>query len=159
MRNTTVLTVSLQRALFLLLGAIILAGCPKKTTEVPDEPRVTSSSEEFKAAARSLVEPCNNPAEFGRCGCYLDGFKTSCDLVLSCLEAGFCELEKSPAEGAKVTSQSATFSAAAKSLLPACNISAEFGRCGCLLDGLQTSCDLVNRCLRLGFCVRDTAAG
>lgn len=154
MRGTTALSRSFQRAPFLLLGAIVLAGCPKPTAKLPDEPRVTSSSEVFRTAARALSTPCNNPAEFGRCGCYLDGLQTSCDVVINCLRAGFCNVVQSQAEGTKVTSQSATFSAAAKSLQPVCNNPAEFGRCGCVLDGLATSCDLVNRCLQNGFCVK-----
>ncbi|MGH8193655.1 MAG: hypothetical protein ACREQ8_04525 [Woeseiaceae bacterium] len=115
---------------------------------------MTSSSEAFTAVARNLVEPCNNPAEFGRCGCYLDGLQTSCDLVSRCLEVGFCEVAATEVEGTRVNSQSPIFSGAAESLMPICNNSAEFGRCGCFLDGLQTTCGVVQRCLAAGFCVR-----
>lgn len=161
MRSRTALTSCRRRIFFLLFGAIMIAaGCKPPTTEkLPDEPRFTSKSEVFTQVARQLTEPCNNPAEFGRCGCYLDDIRTSCDLVLRCLEVGFCTVEQSQPEGTKVTSRSETFSAAAKSFLPACNLGAEFGRCGCTLDGLETSCDLVHRCLELGFCVRVASSG
>ena len=140
---------------FMLLGAFILIGCEPTQTEpqFPDEIRVTSDSEVFTEVAKSLLEPCNNPAEFGRCGCFLNGLKTSCDFVNRCLEIGFCKVEQSQPEGTKVTSSSEVFTAVAKSLLEPCNNPAEFGRCGCFLDGLKTSCDFVNRCLELGFCV------
>ncbi len=59
-----------------------------------------------------------------------------------------------PLPGNVVTSSSEVFTAAAKSLLPACNLPAEFGRCSCILDELQTSCDIVNRSLDAGFCMR-----
>lgn len=145
----------LHRTLVVTLITGIVAGCAAPTTdERPDEIRVTSNSEEFTAVARNLVEPCNNPAEFGRCGCYLDGLQTSCDLVSRCLELGFCKVAAAEPEGTRVNSQSPIFSNAADGLMPICNISAEFGRCGCFLDGLQTTCGLVQRCLELGFCVR-----
>ena len=154
MRNKNALTNSLRTTLLLLLGAIVLAGCPAPAKEdLPDEPSVTTTSAVFRKAAGDLTEPCNHPAEFGRCGCTLDGIRTSCDLVFRCLELGFCEVAQAKPEGTRVTSRSKTFSAAAQSLLPACRLPAEFGRCGCTLDGIETSCDLVNRCLALGFCV------
>ena len=155
MRDKTALTNRLIAILLCLLGAIALAGCPApKTEELADEPRVKTTSAVFRKAAADLNAPCNISAEFGRCGCLLDGVRTSCDLVLRCLELGFCEVEQAKPEGTKVTSRSETYSAAARSLLPHCRLPAEFGRCGCFLDGLQTSCDLVHRCLELGFCVR-----
>jgi hypothetical protein len=158
MRRRTALTSSLHGIFFLLLGATVLAGCPApKTEKLSDEPRVTSKSEVFTRAARALTEPCNNPAEFGRCGCFMDGLRTSCDLVLRCLEVGFCTVAQAQPQGTTVKSQSTTFSAAARDLAPVCNISAEFGRCGCFLDGFETPCSVVNRCLDLGFCVRVAA--
>ncbi len=143
-----------QRTLFLLLGAFILVGCATKQTEprFSDATRVTCDSEVFTAAAKSLIEPCNNPAEFGRCGCYLNGFKTSCDFVNRCLEIGLCEVAQSEPKGTIVTSSSKMFTATAKRLLESCNNPAEFGRCGCFLDGLKTSCAFVNRCLEVGSC-------
>ncbi len=62
-------------------------------------------------------------------------------------------IEPVPA-GTLVTSKSKVFTTAARSLLPACNLPAEFGRCGCTLNGLRTSCDIVSRCLEAGFCVK-----
>jgi hypothetical protein len=143
----------------IVLAAVVFVGCPKKAEPPADETAVTSTSEVFKTAARNLQEPCNLPAEFGRCGCTLDGFRTPCDLVARCLELGFCEVVEAAGSGTRVTSESAVFKAAANTLLPVCQHPAEFGRCGCFLDGLQTSCDLVNRCLRNGFCVRVVTPG
>jgi len=73
--------------LLLVLFLIILAGCDAKNI---DGTEVKSNSKLFTEVARSLQEPCNNPAEFGRCGCYLDGIKTSCSIVNRCVENGFC---------------------------------------------------------------------
>ena len=115
-----------------------------------EEVRVTSTSSAYTAAARGFQDVCANPAEFGRCGCYMDGLLTSCSVVSACLEAGFCKLEKM--ESQSVRSSSPAFSAAAKAYAPVCPTSAEFGRCGCYMDGLRTSCSFVNRCLQLGFC-------
>lgn len=158
MTTQTALTLGPRRAFFLplvLLGALVLAGCPKRAPEVlPDEIRVTSSSPEFTAVARALQEPCNNPADFGRCGCFLDGIRTSCDVVIRCIELGFCTVAQSEPDGTRVTSESETFSAAVQSLLQPCNNPAEFGRCGCFMDGFRTSCDVAFRCLEAGFCVR-----
>ena len=146
------LTSNLQRILFILLVTIVLGGC-STTSPSSDGIRVTSSSEMFTAAAKSLVPQCRLSAEFGRCGCYLDGLQTSCDIVSRCLEAGFCKVAQSQPAGTKVTSDSETFKTGARSLakIPG-YCSAEFGRCGCFLNGSQTSCAFVNRCLENGFC-------
>lgn len=104
--------------------------------------------------------------------CFALGDKTATD---ECLESGLaaccdepvvappetpvpppCATED-PLPGYAVTSSSDLFRAAARSLVPACNLPAEFGRCSCTLDGMSTSCDIVNRCLDLGFCVKVTA--
>lgn len=55
--------------------------------------RAISGSLAFQQAALSMEPICGFlPAEFGRCGCYLDGIQTSCDVVDACLNAGFCVL-------------------------------------------------------------------
>jgi hypothetical protein len=121
--------------------------------QVLDEIRVTSESEVFKSVANDMKGLCNNPAEFGRCGCYMDGLETSCGLVARCLELGFCKaVQAVESERKDVTSQSEVFTSVATSYLQICNNPAEFGRCGCFLDGLQTSCSVVNACLQAGFC-------
>jgi len=135
------------------LAAIFLAGCPKPAEAPADEIAVTSTSAEFEAAAQALQEPCRNPAEFGRCGCTLDGFQAPCDLVAWCLEVGFCEAERAAGDTPDVTTESEIYRRAATNLLPVCRLPAEFGRCTCTIDGIETSCDLVQRCLRNGFCV------
>lgn len=135
------------------LATVVFVGCPKQEEAPADEISVTSSSEEFKVVARNLQDPCNLQAEFGRCGCTLDGLRTPCDLVARCLELRFCEVDAAAERGTRVTSESAVFRTAATTFLPVCELSAEFGRCGCVLDGIETSCDLVNRCLQNGFCV------
>jgi hypothetical protein len=77
--------------LFLCAGLFAVAGCSGKYTRtVPEGTSVTSSSAVFQSAAKSLLEPCSLPAEFGRCGCTLDGLQTSCDIVHRCVENGFC---------------------------------------------------------------------
>ncbi|HEX6201625.1 MAG TPA: hypothetical protein VF100_01405 [Thermoanaerobaculia bacterium] len=135
------------------LAAVALAGCPQRE-EPPEDPlAVTTTSEDFRTAARNFDEPCNLSAEFGRCGCTLDGFRTPCDLVAQCLQLGFCEVAAEKGGGTRVTTESATFRSAAEHLRPVCRHSAEFGRCTCVLDGIETSCSLVQRCLELGFCV------
>lgn len=164
MPNKPGLIRSLRWTALILLCAVVVGGCPAKPEPQPEpepepEPRadgvaVTSTSPEFSAAARGLERACNLPAEFGRCGCTLDGFQAPCDLVILCLEVGFCELAPAEQVGTSVTSDSPTFKTAVKTLEPVCNISAEFGRCGCFLDGIRTSCDFVKRCLENGFCVR-----
>lgn len=141
------------RCAVVVLAAAAFTGCPKQEEPSADGIVVTSSSEVFRTAARNLQEPCNLPAEFGRCGCTLDGFRTPCDLVARCLELGFCEVAATADAGTRVTTETETFRAAANHLVPACRLPAEFGRCGCFLDGLETSCNLVQRCLELGFCV------
>lgn len=161
---------SLVWVVLVVLSAVVLAGCPAVEPEPEPGPepgpepepepepqadavRVKSSSEVFTTAARALLEPCRLPAEFGRCGCYLDGMLTSCDLVIDCLRLGFCEVEQVQAVGTSVTTTSETFATAAKIYEPVCQLPAEFGRCGCRLDDRVVSCDLVRRCLELGFCV------
>jgi len=67
--------------------AIFSTGC---TTKNIDGTKVDSKSKLFTEIAKNLQEPCSNPAEFGRCGCRLDGLRTSCDIVNRCLENGFC---------------------------------------------------------------------
>jgi hypothetical protein len=80
--------------IFLYVIFIVVAGCSWKLTKtVHDGTRVKSSSQVYSNAAKSLLEPCRLPAEFGRCGCFLDGLQTSCDIVNRCLENGFCVLE------------------------------------------------------------------
>lgn len=151
---------------FSLMVAGLVAGCqgppveeqetqepPIEQQEARDAIRVTSNSQVFNAVARSMVEPCNLPAEFGRCGCYMDGLRTSCELVARCLEVGFCKaLITAESDSTSATSQSEVFTSVAESYQRVCNNPAEFGRCGCFLDGLQTSCSVVHRCLENGFC-------
>lgn len=60
---------------------------------------------------------------------------------------------ESPA-GTRVTSDAEALSNVVTRLLPACQLGAEFWRCECAIDGIQTSCDLVNSCLQAGFCVQ-----
>lgn len=136
----------------LLVGIAAVSGACTVTDDQTDMVRVTSSSSEFKAAARGMQEPCNNPAEFGRCGCYMDDLLTSCDLVARCLEVGFCKAVANSTNSTETTSSSPVFSGVAKALAPTCNNPAEFGRCECTMDGIATSCDVVNRCLDAGFC-------
>ena len=70
---------------------LAMAACTSRYTKTAAEgTSVTSSSEVFRSAAKSLQESCSLPAEFGRCGCTLDGFQTSCDIVHRCIENGFC---------------------------------------------------------------------
>ncbi len=142
----------ISRGLVLVLFAMAIGGCATVDEQPDDEFRVEASSDEFRAAARSLQPACNNPAEFGRCGCYLDGIQTSCDLVSRCLEVGFCKVATKISLDTETTSESPLFSEAARSLAPICSNPAEFGRCGCTMDGIKTSCDIVSRCLEIGFC-------
>lgn len=141
------------------LAAIVLAGCPGETYEPPGdgekeaaEIAVITTSAEFRQAAQTFQEPCQIEAEFGRCGCTLDGFTAPCELVAWCLEVGFCE-PASADPGTQVTTESEAYRTAARNLQRICRLPAEFGRCNCTLDGIETSCDWVQRCLRLGFCV------
>jgi hypothetical protein len=144
---------SLRRLVpIMLMPTLVACIASSDSDELQDELRVTTTSEAYRAAAMGLMEPCNNPAEFGRCGCYLDGLQTSCDLVSRCLENGFCQVARAEMEPADATSQSPIFSTAAAGLMQVCPLPAEFGRCGCTLDGVQTSCDIVHRCLENGFC-------
>lgn len=137
--------------LSMLLGAMYIAGCA--TTEpIPDGVSVTSSSDVYTAAARSLLEPCMLPAEFGRCGCYLDGLQTSCAVVSACLDAGFCTVAMSQVADSTVTTESDTYRTTARNLLSSGYCAPEFRQCGCTIDGIQTSCDIVDRCLKNGFC-------
>jgi hypothetical protein len=86
MRSTR--TIRLAAALVgccaLLLFACNTSGEPAEGT------RVTTESPEFKAVTQAIQESCNEPAEFGRCGCFMDSVKTSCAIVKACLNAGFC---------------------------------------------------------------------
>ena len=136
MRKRSPLTSNLQRIFFILLGVIVLGG-GSKTAPLPDGIRVTSSSEVCTTAAKSLMPPCNNPAEFGRCGCFLDGLRTSCDVVSRCLEAGFCKVAQSQPANTNVTSESEIFTTAARSLslIPG-YCAPEFRSCSCSIDGI-----------------------
>jgi len=157
MKNLENFRYCVQRVLLLSITVGLIAGCARPATEQEqalDELRVTSNSEVFKAVASDMRELCSNPAEFGRCGCYMDGLETSCSLVGRCLELGFCKaVATAESERKDATSQSDVFTSVATSYQQICNHPAEFGRCGCFLDGLQTSCTIVDACLRNGFCV------
>jgi hypothetical protein len=74
----------------LISCALFLAGCAARDQNPipPAGTSVTSTSEVFTQAARSLEQDC---AARGGCTCILDGFEASCSLVFACLDAGFCE--------------------------------------------------------------------
>ena len=137
-----------------IFTAATISACAMQSAELVDEVRVTTTSPEIKEVARRLSRPCNNPAEFGRCGCYLDGLLTSCDFVSRCLEVGFCKVATSQVNETETTSESPIYTGVARSLAPFCVNPAEFWRCECTIDGIQTSCDIANRCLQNGFCVK-----
>jgi hypothetical protein len=52
--------------------------------------RVSTDSNFYREMSRSQQQWC---AQFG-CDCELDGAKTSCPLVASCLNSGSCRVEK-----------------------------------------------------------------
>lgn len=39
---------------------------------------------------RDIHRVCQLDASVGRCGCTMNGFQASCQMVLACLNAGFC---------------------------------------------------------------------
>jgi hypothetical protein len=59
---------------------------PPAGTRVATKP---GSSDVFKQTARNLQQDCQR---IGGCTCFLDGIQTTCAVVFSCLDAGFCEL-------------------------------------------------------------------
>lgn len=65
-----------------------------------------------------------------------------------------CEQPEQPEDTVRVTTDRLSLIDTARQAKPAqCPQGAEFGRCGCYLNGLQTTCDVVNMCLENGFCV------
>ena len=80
----------IRTTLALAMGFSLILACASGQSR--DGTRVSSDSNEFKAVTRAIQEPCANPAEFGRCGCYMDGLQTSCSIVKACLDAGFCKV-------------------------------------------------------------------
>lgn len=138
----------------LLLFSMMLSLASCASVSVDEQPadavRVTTDSSEFMSVTRAMNQLCQNPAEFGRCGCYMNDVVTSCAAVANCLEAGFCVPARKAS--AEVTTQSESYRKLASTLVPQCNNPAEFGRCDCSMDGIKVSCDIANRCLTSGFC-------
>ncbi len=74
----------------LLLCALFLSGCdPKDPNPIPPAgTSVTTSSEVFQQTAKGLAQDCER---IGGCTCNLNGLRTTCAVVFSCLDAGFCQ--------------------------------------------------------------------
>lgn len=147
--------------ILLLLAVGILAACTSEVGDVPasdpaSEIHVTTDSAPFIQASRTINGMCGNPAEFGRCGCYMNGILTSCQAALSCLQAGFCQIERE-AKAVNVKSTAKTYSDLSKALSNMCALSAEYWRCECSIDGIAANCDSAHRCLQAGFCQQVSA--
>jgi hypothetical protein len=68
-------------SLFAVMLCAVLAACT--TTN----PRVTTTSDTYKAMARSQQAWCS---QFG-CDCSIDGQKATCALVTTCVNTGSCK--------------------------------------------------------------------
>lgn len=149
-----------------ILVVFILTAIAACASDVPSgiqsdpasEIKVSTDSSEFMEIARRSNELCNHAAEFGACGCYMNGVLTTCSVALDCLEAGFCVRDKN-ATGVAVNTRSAKHTPLLNGVTTMCAIHAEFWRCECSLDGQSANCDMVSRCLDAGFCIAVESQG
>lgn len=73
-------------------------------------------------------------------------------IIATLLLTACANYAKTQPEGTSATTSSETFQNAAKALVDTGYCAPEFRSCGCSLDGIQTSCFVVEACLRNGFC-------
>lgn len=94
MKKHTFLNSENAKVFAVMIFTMMISSCgniaPKIDVDSLAATDFTSESLEVKTAARALSQTCPLSAEFGRCDCHLDGFRTSCSFVQSCLDAGFC---------------------------------------------------------------------
>ncbi|MEL7108706.1 MAG: hypothetical protein AAGL99_05515 [Pseudomonadota bacterium] len=144
--------------LLVSLGACATDRSDMRQVDPASEIAVSTESSEYLEIARRSSDMCNHSAEFGACGCYMNGFLTTCSVALDCLEAGFCVREKN-ATGIAVNTKSAKHSPLLNGVSTMCAIHAEYWRCECSLDGQTANCDMVSRCLDSGFCIAVDSQG
>ena len=84
--------VTIVKRATMLLGAFaciaLLSACGRNPVP-PDGTSVTSSSPAFARLAQDIQGDCER---MGGCTCIMDGVQTTCSIVFSCLDAGFCVL-------------------------------------------------------------------
>lgn len=142
---------------FLLLLILAVSACTGAvSSDAPKPPsndiRVTTEAPDILSLAKAFHGVCNGSAEFGHCGCTINGLRASCDAALNCLAAGFCELEAQAHSSKSVAAKSDPYRRIAQALKPYCSNPAEYWRCDCSIDGVKANCGIAQQCLQAGFC-------